>query len=34
MGSMICKQYERRPMDAGRIDDLVSGRAKWGDSAL
>ena len=31
VGYVICGQYERRPVDAGHIDDLVSGRAKWGE---
>jgi hypothetical protein len=31
VGYVICGQYERRAVDEGRIDDLVSGRAKWGE---
>jgi hypothetical protein len=31
VGYVICEQYGRRLVDAGRIDDLVSGRAKWGE---
>jgi hypothetical protein len=30
MGHLRCGQYERRPVDEGRIDDLVSGRATLG----
>ena len=30
-GNVRCGQYERRPVDVGHIDDLVRGRAPWGE---